>query len=190
MTLPPPINTGRGRGPRFNTHWVRRNVLIKKINKLDVNINAFIYWALKSITTFAFCRRWHGVLLNVAFKFSGGWKIKRTIVPGMIFIILWSDYMLGIIGQIKRMVFFFFLRCKSGGMPYVFACGYSGSNDTSFSNKRGWSLEGYGCEFKTHWVHVKKKMSYCWDLHGLLLVCWCNFVAIQSIPVLLYQWKI
>ena len=108
MTLPPPINTGRGRGPRFNTHWVRRNVLIKKINKLDVNINAFIYWALKSITTFAFCRRWHGVLLNVAFKFSGGWKIKRTIVPGMIFIILWSDYMLGIIGQIKRMVFFFF----------------------------------------------------------------------------------
>ena len=50
-------------------------------------------------------------------------------------------------------------------------CGYSGSNDTSFSNKRGWSLEGYGCEFKTHWVHVKKKKSYCWDLHGLLLVC-------------------
>ena len=57
MTLPPPINTERGIGPRFNTHWVRRNVLIKKINKLDVNINAFIYWALKSITTFAFCRR-------------------------------------------------------------------------------------------------------------------------------------
>ena len=43
-----------------------------------------------------------------------------------------------------------------------------GSNDASFSNKRGWSLEGYGCEFKTHWVHVKKKMSYCWDLQSFI----------------------